>query len=127
VTKLAPDRLAGHHVVGFLWARTGRGVPYAMHSGDESVKVQGRYALSVDECKAYFASGLAGPGILSMPDYMAKPHLANAELVPLFTLNPMPLYIAFPPNRQVKCEVAGVYGLGSRNNCRACASASVNN
>lgn len=67
-----------------MWARTGQAVPYAMHSGDESVKAQGRYALSVDDGNADLAAGLAGLGILWLPDYMAKPHLASGELVPLF-------------------------------------------
>jgi DNA-binding transcriptional LysR family regulator len=97
-----------HRIVGFLWARTGKAVPYAMHSGDDSVKVQGRHALSVDDGNAYLAAGLAGLGILWLPDYMAKPHLASGELVPLFRawrLDPMPLYIAFPPNRHVSAKL----------------------
>lgn len=82
-----------------------------MHSGDESVKVQGRYALSVDDGNAYLAAGLAGLGILWLPDYMAKPHLASGELVRLvrlfggWTLDAMPLYIAFPPNRHVSAKL----------------------
>ncbi len=109
-----------HRIVGFLWARTGKPLAHAMRSGDESVKVQGRHALSVDDGNAYLAAGLAGLGILWLPDYMARPHLASGELVPLFKnwkLDPMPLYIAFPPNRHVSAKlrvfiewVAGVMG-----------------
>ncbi|MDP2033393.1 MAG: LysR family transcriptional regulator [Polaromonas sp.] len=97
-----------HRIVGFLWARTGKAVPYAMHSGDESLKVQGRHALAVDDGNAYLAAGLAGLGILWLPDYMARPHRASGELVPLFEdwrLDAMPLYIAFPPNRHVSAKL----------------------
>lgn len=97
-----------HRVMGFLWARTGKPVPYAMHSGDESIKVQGRYVLSVDDGNAYLAAGLAGMGALWLPDYMAKAHIASGELVPLFEgwlLDAMPLYIAFPPNRHVSAKL----------------------
>lgn len=97
-----------HRIVGFLWARTGKAVPYAMHSGDESLKVQGRHALAVDDGNAYLAAGLAGLGILWLPDYMARPHRASGELVPLFEdwrLDPMPLYIAFAPNRHVSAKL----------------------
>ncbi|MDO8386029.1 MAG: LysR family transcriptional regulator [Polaromonas sp.] len=97
-----------HRIVGFLWARTGRAVPYAMHSGDESIQVQGRHALAVDDGNAYLAAGLAGLGILWLPDYMARPHRASGELVPLFEdwkLDAMPLYIAFPPNRHVSAKL----------------------
>ena len=97
-----------HRIVGFLWARTGQPVPYAMHSGSESIRVQGRYVLSVDDGNAYLAAGLAGLGILWLPDYMAKAHVASGELLPLFEgwrLDAMPLYIAFPPNRHVSSKL----------------------
>lgn len=105
-TPIHPTELEDthHRIVGFLWARTGKALPYAMHSGEESMKVQGRYALSVDDGNAYLAAGLAGLGVLWLPDYMAKAHVASGELVPLFDgwwLDAMPLYIAFPPNRHV--------------------------
>jgi DNA-binding transcriptional LysR family regulator len=109
-----------HRIVGFLWARTGKPLSYAMHSGNESIKVQGRYVLSIDDGNAYLAAGLAGLGVLWLPDYMAKGHVASGELVPLFEgwrLDAMPLYIAFPPNRHVSAKlrvfiewVAGLMG-----------------
>ncbi|GAB3479067.1 hypothetical protein GCM10011496_18340 [Polaromonas eurypsychrophila] len=109
-TPLHPRDLEGthHRIVGFMWARTGEPLAYPMRSGDESVKVQGRYALSVDDGNAYLAAGMAGLGVLWLPDYMTRPHLANGELTPLFKdwkLDPMPLYIAFPPNRHVSSKL----------------------
>jgi DNA-binding transcriptional LysR family regulator len=97
-----------HRIVGFLWARTGRVFPYAMHCDGESVKVQGRYVLAVDDGNAYLAAGLAGMGVLWLPNYMSREHLARGELVPLFErwrLDPMPLYVAFPPNRHVSTKL----------------------
>ncbi len=99
-----------HRIVGFLWSRNGKTFPYAMwrEEGDERIEVQGRYVLSVDDGNAYLAAGLAGLGVLWLPDYMARPHLASGELVPLFQdwrLDPMPLYLAFPPNRHVSAKL----------------------
>ncbi|SDL88742.1 LysR family transcriptional regulator [Pseudomonas indica] len=97
-----------HRIVGFLWARSGKAFPYAMHRGGERVNVHGRHVLAVDDGNAYLAAGLAGLGVLWLPDYMAKAHRANGELVPLFEdwrLDPMPLYIAFPPNRHVSAKL----------------------
>ncbi|WP_024656520.1 LysR substrate-binding domain-containing protein [Pseudomonas syringae USA007] len=97
-----------HRIVGYLWARTGKALPYAMHRDGEQVRVQGRYTLTVDDGNAYIAAGLAGMGILWLPDYMARPHLARGELVPLFQdwqLDSMPMYVAFPPNRHVSIKV----------------------
>ncbi|NWO56016.1 LysR family transcriptional regulator [Chromohalobacter israelensis] len=95
-----------HRVVGFLGSRLGK--PFAMHRREESIKVQGRYVLSTDDGNSYLAAGLAGLGILWLPDYMAREHLASGELVALFEdwrLDPMPLYLAYPPNRHVSAKL----------------------
>ncbi len=97
-----------HRIVGFLWQRTGRALPYAMRRGKEVVNVHGRYVLAVDDGNAYLAAGLAGMGVMWLPDYMSAPHLAKGELVPVFEdwrLDPMPMYVAFPPNRHVSAKL----------------------
>ena len=109
-TPLHPKDLedSEHRIVGFLWARTGRAVPYAMRNHNESLEIKGRYVLAVDDGNAYIAAGLAGMGVLWLPDYLSKPWLARGELVPLFegwSLEPMPLYVAFPPNRHISRKV----------------------
>ncbi|KTB55001.1 LysR family transcriptional regulator [Pseudomonas viridiflava ICMP 13104] len=99
---------SSHRVVGYLWARTGKALPYAMHRNGEQVHVQGRYTLAVDDGNAYIAAGLAGMGILWLPDYMSRPHLESGKLVRLFEdwqLDSMPMYVAFPPNRHVSIKV----------------------
>lgn len=97
-----------HRIVGFLWARTGKALPYAMHRDGERIHIQGRYVLAVDDGNAYLAAGLAGMGILWLPDYMSAAHVAQGQLVPLFEgwrLDPMPLYVAFPPNRHISIKL----------------------
>lgn len=109
-TPSHPRELEGthHRIVGFLWSRTGKNFPYAMRRDGESIEVQGRYAFAVDDGNAYLAAGLAGLGVLWLPDYMSRAHLAGGELVPLFEgwrLDPMPIYVAFPPNRHVSAKL----------------------
>lgn len=97
-----------HRIIGFLWARTGKALPYAMQNGVERMTINGRYVLAVDDGNAYLAAGLAGMGVLWLPDYMAKEHVASGELIPLFEswrMEPMPLYVAFPPNRHISIKV----------------------
>jgi DNA-binding transcriptional LysR family regulator len=97
-----------HRIVGFLWSRTGKALPYAMRRGGESVNAHGRYVLAVDDGNAYLAAGLAGMGVLWLPDYMSRAHVASGELVPLFEdwqLDSMPMYLAFPPNRHVSAKL----------------------
>lgn len=97
-----------HRTVGFRWARTGKAFSYAMHRNGESLTVNGRHELSVDDGNAYLAAGLAGLGVVGLPHYMAAAHVARAELVPLFAdwrLDPIPMHVAYPPSRHVSVKL----------------------
>lgn len=97
-----------HSIVGFRWVQAGLGTRYALHRHGQTVEVQGRHKLAVDDGNAYLAAGLAGLGVLWLPDYMAREHVARGELIRLFEdwhLDPMPMYVAFPPNRHVSAKL----------------------
>ncbi|PPT65272.1 LysR family transcriptional regulator [Xanthomonas arboricola] len=97
-----------HRCVGFMRWRSSKTVPYVMQRGSEAVHLQGRYVVASDDGNAYLAAGLAGMGVLWLPVYMARAHVASGELVPLFEdwrMEPMPLSIAFPPNRHVSAKL----------------------
>ncbi|MBX8551893.1 LysR family transcriptional regulator [Pseudomonas cichorii] len=109
-TPLHPRELedSHHRIVGFLWARTGKALPYAMQRDGESLQVHGRYVLAVDDGNAYLAAGLAGMGVLWVPDYMARTHVERGDLVPLFRdwrMDTMPMYVAFAPNRHISLRL----------------------
>ncbi|MCE4299685.1 LysR family transcriptional regulator [Xanthomonas hortorum] len=109
-TPAHPQELenAQHRCVGFMRWSNNKTVPYVMQRGNEAVNLQGRYVVASDDGNAYLAAGLAGMGVLWLPVYMAKAHLASSELVQLFddwSLEPMPLSIAFPPNRHVSAKL----------------------
>ena len=60
--------------------------------------------IAVDDGDAYLAAGLAGLGIVCVPDYMAAAPAARGELVRLFEdwqIESMPMHLMFPPNRHV--------------------------
>lgn len=91
-----------------------------MRNGPERLQIKGRYALAVDDGNAYLAAGLAGLGVLWLPKYMPKDVETRGEWVPLFdswSLDPMPLYVAYPPNRRIgiKLRVAALRICG---NCK---------
>jgi len=97
-----------HRIVGFLRSRTGKVLPTVMHRDAEQLEVHGRHAFAVDDGNAYLAAGVAGLGVLWLPHYMAEAHVARGELVPLFDgwrIDPMPLSIAYPPNRHVSTKL----------------------
>ena len=105
-TPLHPLELQGsaHRIVRFRWARAGNGFPYVMQREGKSVRIDGQHVLSIDDGNAYLAAGVAGLGVLWLPDYMARPHVGRGELLPLFeqwTVDAMPLFLAYPPNRHV--------------------------
>lgn len=107
-TPAHPQALGdGHHrIVAFRWS--GNGLPYVMRRDGTSASVAGRHVLRTDDGNAYLAAGLAGLGALWLPDYMARPHVATGALVPLFTdwkIDPMPLWVAYPPNRHLSRKV----------------------
>ncbi|MBT2117313.1 LysR family transcriptional regulator [Dyella sp. LX-66] len=109
-TPLHPRDLEGphHRIVGYVWSRTGKPLPYAMHRDTETVRILGRYVLSVDDGNAYLEAGLAGLGALWLPHYMAREHVSRGALIPLFEtwhMDRMPLYLAFPPNRHISAKL----------------------
>lgn len=109
-TPLHPRDLedSHHRTVGYLSSRTFKMMSFRLHREGESIEVQGRHVLAVDDGNAYLAAGLAGLGVLWLPDYMSKAHLASGELVRLFEdwhLDPMPMYLAYPPNRHVSTKL----------------------
>jgi DNA-binding transcriptional LysR family regulator len=109
-TPLHPGELEDphHRTVGFLRSRSGTVAPIGMQRDGEHITVQGRHAVAVDDGNAYLAAGVAGMGVLWLPQYMAKDHAARGELVPLFDgwrIDPMPMHVAFPPNRHVSAKL----------------------
>lgn len=68
-----------HRIIGFSWGRAGSLYPFVMHRRGETVKMQGRYALAVDDGNAYLAAGVAGLGIMWLPRYMSKAHLQRGN------------------------------------------------
>ena len=97
-----------HRVVGFLWGRTGKTYPVVLRRDDETLTIDAPYVVAVDDGNAYLAAGLAGMGVLWLPRYMAKPHVASGELLPLledWRLPPMPLHVAYPQNRYVSTRL----------------------
>lgn len=95
---------ADHHTVGFLSPRSGRARVFSAKRGTERIEVQGRYSIGFDDGNAYLAAGLAGLGVVALPSYMAEPHVARGELLPVlqdWQLPPMPMHVMFPPNRHM--------------------------
>jgi DNA-binding transcriptional LysR family regulator len=109
-TPLHPRELEDerHLIVGFLRSRSGTVAPVSLERDGQRIDVHGRNAIAVDDGNAYLAAGLAGMGVLWLPQYMAIEHAARGELIPLFDgwhVDSMPMYVAFPPKRHVSAKL----------------------
>lgn len=105
-----PNELAdsAHRVVAYFSARTGKVFSYAMKRGSETVEVQARYTVAVNDGGALQEAGLAGLGIVRLTHFMAQPLMARGELVPVledWQFDPLPMFVAFPPNRHVSAKL----------------------
>ncbi|MDO9434935.1 LysR family transcriptional regulator [Hydrogenophaga sp.] len=99
---------SAHRIVAYMQGSSGRAATIPMRRGDETVEVQGHYTVSVDDGNAYLEAGLVGMGVLWLPVYMAEGHASRGELVQLFEdwqMDPMPMYLAYPPNRHVSTKL----------------------
>ena len=98
----------GHTVVSFLSSRTGRGHPHVFTKDGETIEMNGRYKISVNDSNAHMASVLAGLGISQTASFQAAPYLANGELVqvlPDWTRERLPVHVVYPPNRHLSAKV----------------------
>jgi DNA-binding transcriptional LysR family regulator len=97
-----------HRIVGFGRAGSGKLTSVILQRGKERIAAQGRYVVAVDDGNACLAAGLVGMGLLWLPRYMAQVHEARGALVSVFDdwrIDPMPLYVAFAPNRHVSARL----------------------
>lgn len=100
-TPLHPHELieSDHRIIRYRWANE---LPYGLRKDGVDARLQGRSVLEIDDGNAYLTAGLAGLGVQWLPEYMAKRHIKNGELVRLFSdwqFDSMPLYVAYSPNR----------------------------
>lgn len=105
-----PSELAdsAHRVVGYFSASTGKIFSYSMRRDGQTVQVDARYVVAVNDAGALLDAGLAGLGIMRLPRFMADPHLASGKLVAVlqdWETEPTSLYVAFPPNRHISAKL----------------------
>ncbi len=93
-----------HVLIGYRGSRVRQPLRPLLQRGEVRHEVRGRQTLIVDDGNAYLAAGLAGLGVLWLPEYMASAPLQRGQLVQLFAewqIEPMPLYLAYPQSPHV--------------------------
>jgi len=108
VPKHPRDLETGHTVVGYMSHATGRANPFKFKNMKETIEIDGRYLVAVNDSGAYMAAGLAGLGVMRAPTFMVQPHIAKGELEAVlldWCPEPIPIHVVYPPNRHLSNKV----------------------
>ncbi|RWX78408.1 LysR family transcriptional regulator [Neorhizobium lilium] len=102
------DLESDHFSVGYLTAQAGRVMSMDFCKGDETIEVNPRYIVSVNDARSYVNAAVSGMGVATTARFMAKDALARGELVEIldsWTCDPLPLYIVYPQTRHMSNKV----------------------
>jgi len=103
-SELEDDR---HRVVTYFAFGSQR-LSYMLQRGEERYEVNAKPSISVNDTGAMLAAGLAGLGIAGTGAFIAAPHVAAGSLqvvLPEWTRASSPLYVVYPPNRNISAKV----------------------
>jgi DNA-binding transcriptional LysR family regulator len=97
-----------HFSVGYLNATAGRVMSLEFSRGEETVEVNPRYIVSINDARLYVNAALAGMGIAQSPRFMVRDALEKGDLVevlPDWHCETLPLYIVYPQTRHLSNKV----------------------
>ncbi|WP_296947363.1 LysR family transcriptional regulator [uncultured Massilia sp.] len=96
-----------HHIVGYYSSLTGRPIDLRFERDGETVVVQPRSGVAVNESTAHLTALVAGLGIAQNFRHQVQPWLERGELVlvfPEWRQPPHPLYAMYPQNRHLNAK-----------------------
>lgn len=97
-----------HQCVSYFTALNNRAVAFDFRKDDEALEINARHILAVNDARSFLSAALAGLGVAPLPLFMAAEPLARGELLrvlPDWQIDPIPLYIVYPPNRHLSNKV----------------------
>ncbi len=97
-----------HQVVNYVSAANGRLFPLTFEKDGETLEIEGRHVLAVNEASAYMVAGMSGLGIFQPVRFMAESRIASGELVqvlPEWGAGTLPIYVVYPSNRHLSAKV----------------------
>ncbi len=106
---LEPEEIeADHYAVGYLNAPSGQVMPMSFVNDLRSAEFTPRYIMSANDSRTYLGAALAGLGVVQLPVFMAKDHVARGELIKIledWRSETMPIYIVYPQTRHLTNKV----------------------
>jgi DNA-binding transcriptional LysR family regulator len=108
-TPAHPSDLGRDHlIVGYLRRRLAEPMALSFIRRAETLEIAGRYRAAVNEAQTYLAAALAGHGIIQVPFFMVRDHLASGAMRAVlleWRVPPLPLHVVYPPNRHLSTRV----------------------
>ena len=99
-----PDNLAGHEEVAYASPLNGRVEPWEYMAGGSLHMAPLPSRIAVNNAESYIACCLAGLGLIQIPAYDVREHLAAGDLVEVmqaFRAPPMPIAVLYPHRRHM--------------------------
>jgi LysR family transcriptional regulator for bpeEF and oprC len=103
-----PDELVRHRCVNYFSSRTGKLFDWDFARNGERIQVALPGHIAVNDTNAYTAAGLAGLGIVQMPNFMLEPMISDGRfelLLADWTSDPLPVHVVYPQNRHLSAKV----------------------
>lgn len=97
-----------HKLIRYASPRNGKMYSFEYYRDGETITLDGRHLLSVNDSRAGVVAALAGLGVLHTATFLVQDHLSSGELEPLFTEwcgGAVPLHVVYPPNRHLSNKV----------------------
>lgn len=104
-----PTELENNHkLIRYASPRNGKMYSFEYYRDGETITLDGRHLLSVNDSRAGVVAALAGLGVLHTATFLVQDHISSGELEPLFTEwcgGAVPLHVVYPPNRHLSNKV----------------------
>ncbi|WP_117192608.1 LysR family transcriptional regulator [Rhizobium terrae] len=97
-----------HFSVGYLNATAGRVMPIEFKREEETIEINPRYVVSMNDARSYVNAAIAGMGVVQSPRFMVRDALEKgelAEVMPDWRCESLPLYIVYPQTRHLSNKV----------------------
>jgi len=112
-TPRTPDDLAHHAAVHYASPTTGRLAPWEWQQAGETRSLGMRGQVAANNVETYIACCLAGLGLIQIPAFDVREHLAAGELVEVLArwpAPPMPVHLVYPHRRHLSRRMQAFSG-----------------
>ncbi len=102
-SPVVPDELAGHSTVTLRYQSSGQFLRWPFRVGEREIEIVPPSGVTVDASEALIAVLVAGGGIGICADFVAAPHVARGDLVPVlsdYTVERHNITAVWPENRR---------------------------